>query len=249
MKGFLAALAFLTAIPVPRAAAAAPAREALPWYPVVGLLLGAILLGASRALEGSFPPLVLGVLLAGTWAALTGFLHLDGVADSCDGLLATGSRERRLEILRDPRAGAYAVAGVALAVLLKAACLAEPAARTAPALLLAGSMSRWLALALAAVFPPARPEGMGRELSASARRPAVALAAAVPIIIIVVAGGARSVIAALLAAACALAIGLLARRRLGGVTGDVLGLAIEAAEIAVLLVHCVQREGGAWGSV
>ena len=247
MRGLLAAVGFLTAIPVPRAAAGAPAREALPWYPIVGLLLCALLLGASRILEPFLPPLVVGVLLTAIWAALTGLLHLDGVADSCDGLLATGSRERRLEILRDPRAGAYAVAGVALAVLLKAACLAEPSARTATSLLLATSLSRWLALALAAGIPPARSEGMGRELSLGIGRPALALAAAVPIII-VVAGGARSAIAALFAAASALAIGLLARRRLGGVTGDVLGLAIEAAEVAVLVVYCVQREGARWGS-
>jgi len=135
---------------------------------------------------------------------------------------------------------------VALAILLKAACLAEPSARSAPALLLAASLSRWLALALSALIPPARPEGMGRELSTSVRRPVVVLAAAVPIIIIA-AGGARSAIAALLAAACAIAIGLLARLRLGGLTGDVLGLAIEAAEVAVLLVHSA-REGASWGS-
>jgi len=246
VRGFLAALAFLTVIPVPRTARGAPPREALPWYPLVGLVLGAILFGGSRALEPYFPPLVLGVLLTGTWAALTGFLHLDGVADSFDGLLATGTRERRLEILRDPRAGAYAVAGLALALLLKTACLAEPSARTAPALLLSASLSRWLALVLGVGLAPARSEGMGRELSMIVGLPAVALAAAAPLIV-VAAGGVRSILAALFAMACCCAIGLLARRRLGGVTGDILGLTIEAAEVAVLLVHSL-RGGGTWGS-
>jgi adenosylcobinamide-GDP ribazoletransferase len=239
MKGLLAAVGFLTVFPVPAFAREATARgRAAPWFPVVGLALGSVVLGASSILAPMFPPLVLGALLATLWTSLTGFLHLDGLADACDGLLASGSRERRLEILRDPRIGAYGAAGLSLALLLKAACLSVASARASPSLLLAPTLARWLAVSLA-IFAPARPEGLGREIHSSVRPIGVLIPALLPLLIIA-AGGPHSVIAAALALACAAAIGLLARRRLGGMTGDVLGLAIEASEVAVLLVQSVE---------
>jgi len=239
VKGLLAAVGFLTVLPVPAFAREATARDqAAPWFPVVGLALGGGVLGASSILAPMFPPLVVGALLVSLWASLTGFLHLDGLADACDGLLASGSRERRLEILRDPRIGAYGAAGLSLVLLLKAACLAAASARAAPSLLLAPALARWLAASLA-IFAPARPDGLGREFHSSARPAWVLLAALTPVLILA-AGGLRSVLAAALALACAAAIGLLARCRLGGMTGDVLGLAIEATEVAVLLVYSVE---------
>src|SRR5262249_33418590 len=146
--------------------------------------------------------------------------------------------ERRLEVLQDPRIGAYGAAGLSLVLLLKAACLSVAPARTAPSLLLAPALSRWLAASLA-IFPPARPGGLGREFHARVR-PGCPLFAPLAPASILAAGGFRSVLAAALALACAAAIGLLARRRLGGMTGDVLGLAIEATEVAVLLVYSVE---------
>ncbi len=137
MHPFLAALRFLTVLPVPGAhrlddadGSAAPSTSlttgwgrATAWYPVVGLVLGAILVGLDWGLRWLFPGGVAAALLLLAWVTLTGALHLDGFIDCCDGLLAPVPRERRLEILRDVHAGAFGIVGVALLLLTKYAAL------------------------------------------------------------------------------------------------------------------------------
>ncbi|MBI4603451.1 MAG: adenosylcobinamide-GDP ribazoletransferase [Planctomycetes bacterium] len=239
MKGFLAALGFLTVVPVPAGAREAAAlTQAAPWFPVVGTLLGTVLFAASRGLERVLPPPVIGAVLTAVWAGLTGFLHLDGTADSFDALLAPGTRERRLEILKDARVGAFGAAGLTLFLILKAACLSSLAARSASCLLLAPAAARWLALAVA-TMPPARPEGMGRELAGRLSILALAAGAIVPAGLVAL-GGLRAVLALAAAALCAASIAAGARKRLGGVNGDILGLSIESTELVVLLVHCAE---------
>ena len=120
MKSLLVALGFLTAIPV-RTGAPAPGdlgRSGM-CFPLVGLALGVVLVAAQYALVELFPPLLTATLVVALWAAFTGGLHLDGLADCADGLLATAMRERRLEILRDPRVGAFGVVALTLFLLLK----------------------------------------------------------------------------------------------------------------------------------
>src|SRR5512135_3302494 len=115
MKGLRVALSFLTSIPL-------PAPEPQPgdlgragiWFPFVGWLLGAILLAAQLLFTLLFAPLLSAALLVRLWAWLTGGLHLDGLADCCDGLFASVPTERRLELMRDPRVGTFGSAGLTL---------------------------------------------------------------------------------------------------------------------------------------
>src|SRR5262245_48220028 len=111
-NGLFAAFTFLTTLPLGglvRSAEDAQPGKMFSFFPLVGLALGGILtVVASIAF---LPKDLTAFLVLVAWVALTGGLHLDGLADSCDGLFATVTPERRLEIMRDPRAGSWAVIG------------------------------------------------------------------------------------------------------------------------------------------
>lgn len=235
MNSLLFALSFLTSIPI---RTPAPQHGDLGragiWFPIVGLLLGALLAGAHYALNQIFSPLLSAALSVALWALLTGGLHLDGLADCGDGLLAAVSPERRLEIMRDPRLGTFGGAALILQLLLKTFAIAALPVPSVVAFLLAPSIARWLILIVAAQ-PSARPGGMGDAFKHGLTRSVYLGAAIIPIVLIVLGGG-RAIIAALLVHIVAWGIIRLTRSRLGGVTGDVFGLTVEVSELMVLLV-------------
>ncbi|MHB9099982.1 MAG: adenosylcobinamide-GDP ribazoletransferase [Sulfuricella sp.] len=237
MKAFLLALQFLTCLPVSLRSGPNPAdwgRSALA-YPVIGLLIGLLLAGLQR-LGGHADPLLQAALLTATWALITGGLHLDGLADSADAWVGGhGDRERTLAIMKDPRSGPAAVSTVVLTLLLKFAALAMLAKAGAwPALLLAPVLGRSALVALLLSTPYVRPGGMGAAISAHLPRAAAVLA-----LLLVAAGGLLAGKAGALALAAAVAAWLVLRwmmtRRLGGMTGDTLGAAVELTEVAVLV--------------
>ncbi len=234
MNSLLFALGFLTSFPV-RTPAPQPGNlgRAGGWFPIVGLFIGAILAGMHYALNQVFSPLLSAALVVALWALLTGGLHLDGLADCGDGLLATVSRERRLEIMRDPRLGTFGGATLILHLLLKTFAIASLSVPAIIAFLLAPSIARWTILIIA-VQPSARPGGMGDAFKQGLNRRVYAGAAIVPIVFIAL-GGWRAVIAAALAHLAVWGIIRLTRSRLGGVTGDVFGLTVEMSELIVLL--------------
>ena len=116
IDGLLAAVGFLTRIPVPAWAFARPGAQArsLPWYPLVGLLLGVLLLALAWCLRGAAPLLAAAIVLS-SWVWLTGALHVDGLADSTDAWVGgMGDRARTLAIMKDPTSGPMAVTAVAV---------------------------------------------------------------------------------------------------------------------------------------
>ena len=164
-----AAIGFLTILPVsPRDAASPPdaagaLARAPAWFPAVGLLLGGMLAFLDLALRVlHLPVLLASALLVAGLAALTRALHLDGFMDTCDALLGGFDRERRLEILRDPHVGAFAVVGVVCLLLVKLAALtALPAGSRTGILILFPCLSRAAMLLVMESFPYARREGLG----------------------------------------------------------------------------------------
>jgi adenosylcobinamide-GDP ribazoletransferase len=235
----LAAAAFLTRLPLGRTGGGDPdvLLRAAPFFPLVGGALGLVVGGAAIGLAGVLPALLAGLLAVALELALTGALHLDGLADSADGL-GSADRDSSLAIMRDHALGTYGGAALALDLLVKAAALGtlvEADALTAVVAALA--LSRAAPLPLARLLPYARTgEGTGRLLAMHARTAPVlagmALAAALALAVY------RFDALALLvcAAAVTTAVGLLAHRRLGGVTGDVMGAAIELSATAALVV-------------
>jgi adenosylcobinamide-GDP ribazoletransferase len=207
---------------------------ALAWFPLVGVVLGAGVGCVWWATDRLWPRLVAAGLTVAFDLAATGALHLDGLADSADGLLPPAPRERRLEIMRDPGTGAFAVAVVGIVVLLQVTALG---ARPASVALVAGiwCAARATVAAVPRFVPYAREAGIASPLLDGARGwpallviPAAALAGAGVGI-----EGAVAVAAGTLAAVGVVA---LAWRRLGGFTGDVLGAAIVVSETVALVV-------------
>jgi adenosylcobinamide-GDP ribazoletransferase len=240
---FWTAVTFLTTLPAPVRLPSTPdLGRAARWFSLVGLLIGLALWGVQALAGWLFAPWLAGGLVVVAWAALTGALHLDGLADCCDGLLAPVAPERRLEILRDPRLGSFGVAGLVLFLVLKVGAVAAvgPAAVGPAALLLAPAWARWLLL-IAAQRPQARPDGMGAAFAATLTPRTLGIAAIVPVAVVALSGAPLTALLALVVATgAALGAARLAEARLGGVTGDVYGLVVELAELAVLLVFAAQ---------
>ncbi|HYZ97324.1 MAG TPA: adenosylcobinamide-GDP ribazoletransferase [Acidimicrobiales bacterium] len=233
------ALGFLTVV----GGAAPPDRRAPGWFGPVGAVIGLVVGGAWWAAGELWPPLVAAVLAVAVDAALTGMLHLDGLADTADGLLPPLDRQRRLAVMATPGVGAFGVVVVVLVVGLRVAALAslEP-----DPLLVAGlwaAVRAGMALALA-WLPYARPGGGAASGFAAPRggaRPAapalVALAVAGATVVLAVDAGQGPGLAVVGGAIAAFGgVLALARRRLGGYTGDVLGAAGVVAETVGLLV-------------
>jgi len=201
----------------------------------VGVLLGGTLAGGNLALGFLFPPAVAAVLILAVWVLATGALHLDGFLDTCDGLFGGQTPEARLRIMRDERAGAFAVIGGVLLLLVKYACLASLADRTV-ALVLAPTLGRWgMALAVVAV-PYGRSEGLGRAMKDNAGWLQVILASVTALATAVLAAewlGMAALAAAVLTTGAGAAFVL---RRLPGLTGDVYGALCELLETVTLLV-------------
>jgi adenosylcobinamide-GDP ribazoletransferase len=237
MKAFLLALQFLTCLPVSLKAAPGPAdwgRSALA-YPLVGLLIGLLLAGLQQ-LVGHADPLLQAALLTATWALITGGLHLDGLADSADAWVGGhGDRERTLAIMKDPRSGPAAVSTLALVLLLKFVALAALVKAGAwLALLLAPVLGRSALVALLLSTPYVRPGGMGSAMSAHLPRAAAVLALLLVAVGALVAGKMGELALAVTAVAW-LGLRWMMVRRLGGMTGDTLGAAVELTEVAVLV--------------
>jgi len=234
-----AGFGLLTRLPVgwlvPAGAPWRPGRAV--WvFPLAGAVAGAVtglvlMLGHRLGL----PP-----LLSAAWALaaailLTGGLHEDGLSDTADGYGGGRDRMRRLEIMRDSRIGSFGAIALCLSLLLRAAALAAlPPAALFAAPVAAAVLGRAAMPVLLRVLPPARTDGLGHGVG---QVPPLALA----LTLLIAAGFCavllpplRAVLAAGLAVLVAAASALLARRKIGGQTGDVLGATAVAVECAVL---------------
>ena len=227
-RAFLAAVAFLTRIPV--GGRSFDVGAGVPFFPVVGAAIGAAVGGTAYGLARIVPALAAAGIALALGALLTGGLHLDGLADSADALAAR-SREAALRIMRDHAIGTYGAVALVLDLVVKAAALAVLAGRGRAVLevLAAGALSRAVPVVLGLALPSVLAEGAGAAFRVGPAAAAVAVA---------VAAGLAIPAGALLipvAAAAALVLGLWSQRRLGGRTGDTLGAAVELTETAVLV--------------
>jgi adenosylcobinamide-GDP ribazoletransferase len=239
MRSLRIAFGLMTTLPVklPDDWSAGDSGRAAVWYPLVGLVIGALTWLTWKGATFLFPPLVTGIITLVVWVALTGGLHLDGLADCCDGLFASVAPERRLEIMKDPHVGAFGVIGLILILFLKAAALAALTPVSSFGILLAASFARWCILP-AGLLPLARPSGMGSDFAAGFQRSFMIWAAIIPLILAILPGrrGILSSVAGLGAAGLVL---WLAKSRIGGVTGDVFGMVVEIVEVVVLLIFSI----------
>lgn len=242
-----AALAFFTRLPVGSAPLPSSFRGIMIWFPAVGLIVGglAALLTGVAALR--LPAPLCGVLGCLAWVLITGGLHLDGVADCGDGLLVEAPPARRLEIMKDSRLGTFGGTALFFVLALKATALGTLVASfdagwnaffaLAGVCCMAATLARSLAVA-AMRLPTARPGGLGAMMNdgITRRGELIALALGLGVCLLNGTRGLVGLIAGLLMAWLLLTA---ARKRLGGVTGDVFGCLTESVECAVLVTCCL----------
>ena len=248
MRGWLAdmaaAMALLTILPVPmRWQTGAAWPRALRVLPLVGALVGVVSAAAlALALEAGLPANAAALLALLAGAIVTGALHEDGLADTADAL-GGHTRERRLEIMRDARAGSFAILALLFATGLQAAALMTLAGRGAmfvlAALVAAHALSRFAIVIMVRRLPPARDDGMGHGVA----RPDMetfgqaGVAALLPAFAVLMpfSGFHAAPAAVFMALVAAAGMEWLARKYFGGQTGDVLGATEVMARTAALL--------------
>jgi adenosylcobinamide-GDP ribazoletransferase len=235
------ALRFLTIVPV--RGGTVPVGASALFFPLVGLGLGAVLVALDAALAAAPAP-VRNVLLVAALAVLTGGLHLDGLADAADSLLAR-DRARALAIMRDAATGAFGAVALVLVLLLKIRSLdaLAPPVR-AHALLFAPMLARWAIVALAFGSRPARLEGLGFAMVRSITFRELAGASVLALGVTLAWTEALGLLVILALGLLVIGCRLLVHRALGGVTGDVLGAAGELGEAVALAIFALAAGGG-----
>ena len=233
----LLAVRYLTILPVSRRGHAGleDLGGAAPWFPVVGLGLGLTLAAVDAVTLRIFPPLLAAVLTVTAWKLLTGGLHLDGLADCVDGF-AGHDPAQRLAIMSDSRIGTFGAVGLILFLMLELAALGElPVGVRWRALVTAPVIARATPAVLGRLFRPARADGQGALFCAGLHRAGAAIVLAVAVVIASAGLGVLGLVTLGVGIVVAVAFAAFVSRRIGGVTGDVLGAGVELSELAVLL--------------
>lgn len=256
-NAFAAALTLLTILPCPRFSlppGAADQGRSTCFFPLVGAVVGALLLAVDTAAGRFFAPEVRTALVLTALVYINGGLHLDGLADTCDGLFSRKERERTLEIMRDSRIGAHGATALVLALLLEFTLLSEVTGHQRPyVLFFLPVIGRQAMVPAIALYGYARSgPGLGRDYARQAGWPEVGYSLLVTALLL--AGGAwlahRSPAGfwpLLTAGVAALFVATLFARavaaRLGGLTGDVYGAVNQVAELVFLLLAAAYERG------
>ena len=243
---FWLALQFLTVLPAPRSSRVSSASlgRSLSFFPLTGLILGAILAVLDYGLGLIMPEPVTSALLVAALAVLTGAHHLDGVADTCDGLTAGKSREERLRLMSEPGVGALGVVGVGLVLLLKFAGLSS--AGVWPVVLVMPVLGRWTAVWAIFAFPYARSSGMGLAYKEGVHWYDVVLATATALLVTAFVLSWKGALLMLALGLVMLGVARYFVSRFGGLTGDTYGALIELSEVVMLLLVAGGSRFWAW---
>lgn len=237
MTPFLLAVQFLTIIPLKiRNVGDKQLAWSMVYFPVAGLLLGMVLAGINYGLGMlGMNPLSSVMILVVSLIALTGGIHLDGLADTLDAFLSRKNKEEMLAIMRDSHAGVMGVLGIVSAVLLKIALLFSFRNSLLPlALILSCLVSRWALAYSIFLFPYARKEGKAGVYFSGMTPKIFTLCTIITLACLLIFSGLSGLIIIIICAAGIYLFGRFSCRKIGGLTGDVLGAINEIAEILVL---------------
>lgn len=237
IKRIVTAITFLTIIPLPNNGIIQPKEfgKAVAYFPLVGMLIGTLLIGAYLVFIKIFSPLTTAALLITFWSCLTGFLHLEGFVNAVDGFSASANKEKILEVMIDHHCGAKGVVAIVFLIIVKIVLLKDvPDSLLMPALVITPAASRWTMVA-ASLCPHARNEtGLGKSFVENAGSTEVVIAS----IILMIAGLSLLRIPFIVLIMPVLILVLLilfyVMRRINGVTGDVLGAMNELTEVVCL---------------
>jgi adenosylcobinamide-GDP ribazoletransferase len=241
IRSLRAAVSFLTVLPVANADGSPGERLGRAYFPAIGALIG-FAAGVACMLSAAVTTPLLGAAVAvAVLAMMTGALHLDGLADSIDGLMARGDAARRLEVMRDPRLGSYGVTAIAVVLLLEVAAIASMSPlRALVGLVIAGALSRLATLAVITFVPYVRQAGLGVAAWDERRRGLDLTLGAATAAVVCLLDWKRALVSLPLVALVGVTMAVAARRRVGGATGDICGAVAELSQLAALLVFAVR---------
>lgn len=238
MHPFLIALQFLTRIPVISNSEwqAENTGKSLHYYPLVGLIIGVILMLVAYVLQNQSPMLVAALTLC-CWVLITGGLHLDGLADSADAWAgAHGDKQRALDIMKDSRAGPMAIVILLLVLLVKFSALYVLLQLEMPALLLVAPMlGRTAVIILFITTPYVREQGLGSDMKAYLpQQNAYVVLALVAVMLFILTGFVQAIVLSAIGLVTLWFLRHLMLKRIGGMTGDTVGACIEICEAVIL---------------
>ncbi len=238
MTGFIGALVFLTRVPI-RTRRSLDTATSVPWFPVAGLLIGAVVGGVAALLEPWASPSVAAVVAVSIGLLVTGCFHEDGLADVADAFVGGWTRDDRLRILKDPRHGTYGVAALVASVLVRVLALGTLVSH-GPRVAFVGAvvahgLARSGAVGTMIVGRPATGDGLGADYVARLARGRSALGITVALIASVALVGWWAAVAIGMVVLSAWAVSAWATRRIGGFSGDVLGAIEQVGEMTVLV--------------
>ncbi len=239
---FLAALSFLTVIPLPRRREVSPEQvgRSIGYFPVVGIIIGLILAGLYWLLRLVLPSAVVSGLLLVCLVVLTGGLHLDGFVDTCDGIAGHKTPEARWQVMRDSRAGAFGIVGVCCLLIVKYVSLnSVPDSLMMMTLVLMPVVSRWAMVYAVFAYPYARPSGLGKVFKQAASRRRLAIATLVALAVAIPWFRLAGLVIMLGVWVIVVAMAAYLKRKFSGLTGDTYGAINEVAEVGVLILVCL----------
>ena len=243
VAAFVLALQFLTVVRLRRRLVydERTLGASLAWFPAAGFLVGVLLAGADWLCEPAVGSAVAVAIVLALNAAVTGALHLDGLADTADGVFGGHTPERRLEIMKDSHTGSFGVVAVTLALLLAYTSLwSLPALQRRELLLVAPMLARTGMVIAIVAFPYARPAGLGRAYKDHAKPPVVVGAAVLSFLLAAAVLGLWGVALGAISICVTVAIGWLLSRRLHGLTGDTYGAIAVLVEVVLFIAGVMQ---------
>ncbi|MBU1727034.1 MAG: adenosylcobinamide-GDP ribazoletransferase [Candidatus Omnitrophica bacterium] len=241
MKSLLAALQFLTIVPVKiKHIRENTVSYSLIFFPIIGLMIGGILTGAYLALlYFGFQQLSASIILVIFLILITGGMHLDGLSDTADAFMSNKNKEEMLKIMRDSHAGVMGVLSIVSAILLKIALLISINIYLLPiALILTCLLSRWAMVFLIFLFPYAREEGKAKSFTKGINLKIFATATLFALALSFLVWGFKGLLILIIISLFTYISGLLIKRKISGITGDTIGAVNEITEIAVLFCIC-----------
>jgi len=238
---FLAALQFLTTIPIPWRREVSPEElgRSVGYFPVIGLIIGLILVGLNWLFGLILPSAVVNALLIVSLVVISGALHLDGFVDTCDGIAGHKPTEDRWQVMHDSRVGGFGIVDVVLLLLVKYVSLnsiPEPLMMTA--LVLMPVVSRWAMVYAVFAYPYAKPSGLGKVFKQGTSWPRFTMATLIALVVVValaLLAGLAIIFIMFLTWVMTVAMAAYFKSKFSGLTGDTYGAINEFAEVGVLI--------------
>ncbi|MFC2013864.1 adenosylcobinamide-GDP ribazoletransferase [Chloroflexota bacterium] len=236
---FLAALRFLTIIPLPWGREVSPEKlgRSTGFFPVIGIIIGLILVGLDWLLGLFLPSSVVNVLLVVSMVMISGAMHLDGLVDTCDGIAGHKTPEERWQAMSDSRAGAFGIIGACCLLLVKYVSLnSVPEPLLMATLVLMPMVSRWAMVYVVFAYPYAKPSGLGKVFKQGVSWQWFVMATFIALVVAIVLAKLMGLVIMLGIWIIVMTIAAYLKRKFSGLTGDTYGAVNEAAEVCVLII-------------